>query len=190
MHRHLRRSLQVVFTLYIALIVLLSLLPRAPGVSNDKLAHLGAYMLMALIGMPLTGTPKTRVRMLLSIIAIGAGLEAVQSIIPGRSASGWDLAADATGAVAGSALWLVVLRLSTALVALVIVLWSSSAGWTQIGQAAHRPTTDGNAAYFVLGGEDFGLADNAMDSCLAMNDDQQICLQRLFHFIHDIDSDF
>ncbi len=111
--------LRIAFAVYIALIVLLSLLPGAPGVSSDKLAHFGAYMLMALIGMPLVATPRTRVWMLLSIIAMGAGLEAIQSIIPGRSASGWDLAADATGVVAGSALWLVVLRLRTVLVAIV-----------------------------------------------------------------------
>ncbi len=113
-------TLRIVFVAYAAFIVLLSLAPSEPempaGVS-DKLVHFGAYALMALIGMPLAATPRGRTALLFSIVAIGAGLEAIQAAVPQRSASGWDLVADAIGAVAGSLVWLTVLRLRKALVA-------------------------------------------------------------------------
>ena len=111
--------LRVVFSGYIAFIALLSLIPAGPempGGMSDKLAHFGAYALMALIGMQVTATARGRTAMMISLVAVGAGLEAIQAIIPLRVPSGWDLVSNVMGVVAGGAFWLVILRLRLVLV--------------------------------------------------------------------------
>ena len=99
----------VVFPLFVVLIILLSLSPDF-AVGGDKLAHFGAYLLMALFGMSLTTSFRSAVRMLLAIVVIGAALEGVQAMIPTRSASGWDLVANWVGVSAGTFIWLGVVK--------------------------------------------------------------------------------
>ena len=95
--------LRVMFPLYVLLVVALSLLPRGPELGGgDKLAHLGAYMLMAVLGMSLTSRRRSAVGMFLFIVAVGAALEGFQSMIPNRTPSGWDLVANLVGATAGT----------------------------------------------------------------------------------------
>ena len=100
--------LRVVFPSYLALVVVLSVAQRGPDLpeGGDKLAHLGAYLLMALLGMPLTTSLRSSAGMFLAIAAIGALLEGVQAIVPTRTASGWDLVANLMGAVVGTLVWL------------------------------------------------------------------------------------
>ena len=100
--------LRVVFPLYVVLVAVLSIVPRGPelAVGGDKLAHFGAYMLMALLGMPLTFSRRSAVRMLLIVVAIGVAIEGLQAIIPVRTSSGWDAVANGLGATAGTLVWL------------------------------------------------------------------------------------
>ena len=105
--------LRIAFLSCVALIVVSSLvpsgLPPAIGV-HDKIAHFGAYALLTLLGMPLVATLRARAFLLLSIVGLGATLEAVQAIVPGREASGGDLVADGLGALTGVVLWFALLR--------------------------------------------------------------------------------
>lgn len=103
--------LRIVFPAYVGVIVVLSLLPGAPAPpGGDKLAHFGAYALMAFLGMPLTSTGRGRALMLLAIVAIGGGLEAAQAMMPSRTPSELDLVADVAGALAGTLIWWGVVR--------------------------------------------------------------------------------
>ncbi len=103
--------------MYVAAVVVLSLLPLAaelPGQAADKLVHFAAYGIMALLGMPLVNVGRSRLVMLLAIVAVGAVLEGMQLMLPYRDASALDLVANCLGAVAGAGLWLVVLRFAAA----------------------------------------------------------------------------
>ena len=100
--------LRVAFPLYVVLVVVLSVVPAGPDlpVGGDKLAHFGAYMLMAILGMPLTTRLRSTAGMFLFVVAVGAALEGFQAMIPARTASGWDLVANLVGAAAGTMVWL------------------------------------------------------------------------------------
>ena len=104
--------LRVVFPLYVVLVVALSVVQSGPdlAVGGDKLVHFGAYLVMALLGMPLTTSSRSAVRMLLLIAALGAALEGVQAMIPARMASAWDLVANLVGAIVGTSVWLGVVK--------------------------------------------------------------------------------
>ncbi len=104
--------LRTAFPVYVAVVVVLSLLPLAelPGQGADKLVHFAAYGIMALLGMPLVNVGRSRLVMLLAIVAVGAVLEGLQLMLPYRDPSALDLVANCLGAVAGAGLWLVVLR--------------------------------------------------------------------------------
>lgn len=105
--------LRAVFPVYVAVVVVLSLLPLAaelPGQGADKLVHFAAYGIMALLGMPLVSVGRSRLVMLLAIVAVGAVLEGLQLMLPYRDPSALDLVANCLGAIAGAGLWLVVLR--------------------------------------------------------------------------------
>ena len=105
--------LRAAFPVYVAVVVVLSLLPLAaelPGQGADKLVHFAAYGIMALLGMPLVSVGRSRLVMLLAIVAVGAVLEGLQLMLPYRDPSALDLVANCLGAIAGAGLWLVVLR--------------------------------------------------------------------------------
>ena len=104
--------LRVVFPLYVVLVVALSVVQSGPdlAVGGDKVAHFGAYLVMALLGMPQTNSLRSAVRMLFLIGALGATLEGVQAMIPARIASGWDLVANVVGAAVGTLVWLGVVK--------------------------------------------------------------------------------
>lgn len=104
--------LRAAFPVYVAVVVVLSLLPLAaelPGQVADKLAHFAAYGIMALLGMPLVNVGRSRLVMLLAIVAVGTVLEGLQLMLPYRDPSALDLVANCLGAIAGAGLWLVVL---------------------------------------------------------------------------------
>ncbi len=103
--------LRAVFPVYVAVVVVLSLMPLAAdllGQAADKLVHFAAYGIMALLGMPLVNVGRSRLVMLLAIVAVGAVLEGMQLMLPYRDASALDLVANCLGAIAGAGLWLVV----------------------------------------------------------------------------------
>ena len=77
---------------------------------GDKLVHFGAYLLMALLGMPLTNSFRSAVQMLLVIAVTGVALEGFQALTPERMPSGWDVVANLAGATAGAFVWLGVVK--------------------------------------------------------------------------------
>ena len=81
--------------------------PELPG--QDKLIHLAAYAVMgflacrALATLPrMPGTLVLFIAGFLFATLFGLSDEWHQSFVPGRSAEGWDLAADALGALLGA----------------------------------------------------------------------------------------
>jgi VanZ family protein len=104
--------LRVVFPLYVVLIGVMSLTPRGPelAVGGDKLAHCGAYLVIAILGMPLTSRRRPAVGMFLLVVAVGAALEGLQAVTPNRTPSGWDLVANSAGAAIGSLVWLTAVK--------------------------------------------------------------------------------
>ncbi len=101
------KLLWVVFPMYVGLVAILSLVPRGPelAVGGDKLAHFGAYLVMALLGMPLTRGRRRAMGMFLFVVAVGASMVGVQAFTPDRLASGWDMVANLSGATSGTLVW-------------------------------------------------------------------------------------
>lgn len=86
----------------LALITALSLLPlRGPQIdipNSDKLNHLLAYIVLMLYFGQLAGAGwRRRLRVAAALIAYGAAIEILQSMLPPRSAEWADLAADVVG---------------------------------------------------------------------------------------------
>jgi len=99
---------------YMALIFVLSAMPRPPVVGPDTLAHLAEYVpLGALLARALAGgaaevTARTAGAAWLLATAWGLSDELHQMFVPGRHASLKDVAMDAAGAAIGAfGLWMV-----------------------------------------------------------------------------------
>lgn len=86
------------------------------GVGADKVVHAVSYAViagLAVVGLAVWGTRQRGSRasvglaglvaVVLAVAAFGAGVEVVQSVVPGRTASGADAVANAVGAVVGVA---------------------------------------------------------------------------------------
>ena len=116
----LQPALRVIFPLYVVAIIVGSVIPEGPDlpINGDKVVHFGAYAVMALLGLPLTTQWSARGGMFLFILAIGAGIELVQTLLPYRMGSVWDMAANAAGAVIGAAVWLGLRRFRAAIMRL------------------------------------------------------------------------
>ncbi len=72
------------------------------GLPLDKGRHLAAFATLAWVAaQAFAGTQAAFVRIALALLAYGVFIELVQSEIPGRFASGLDVAADAVGIVFG-----------------------------------------------------------------------------------------
>jgi len=109
------RLLRIVFWSWVAFVVAASLVPAGAGhvprlPINDKVGHFASYAVLALLGMPLARSPRARAFVWLAIVGLGAGLEALQLLVPGRAAEGGDLLADALGALVGTLIWLALRR--------------------------------------------------------------------------------
>jgi VanZ family protein len=80
--------------------------PAAPPLpTSDKLAHLGGYAVLSLLGaLSFYGNPRRMVQVGVACFLMGALLEAAQSQIPGRYASLGDAAANLAGAAIGTTL--------------------------------------------------------------------------------------
>jgi len=103
--------LQLIFIVYILLVITISLIPTAIGGSglySDKLAHFLAYGGMGFLAYMSVDSVKKRFYLFLLIISLGVVLEFFQFFIPGRSASFLDVIANTIGVVSGYfAGWLV-----------------------------------------------------------------------------------
>ena len=78
------------------------------GVGADKWVHAASYAVIAGLAV-LDGRPRRAafgvvglVAVVLAVAAVAAGVEAVQSLVPGRTASGGDIVANTVGAVVGA----------------------------------------------------------------------------------------
>jgi VanZ family protein len=84
--------------------LVVALLPAPAGMGSiafgDKLAHAGAFAaLMLWYAQIYAGND--RLRCALGLVGLGLAIELLQSLVPYRSADGWDLAADASGVLLG-----------------------------------------------------------------------------------------
>jgi len=88
-------------------VAVLSLVPAAspPSLHGiDKILHLLAFLALAAIPAAALAGPRSVLLATLFLIAVGVGIEAAQSFVPGRVASSFDLAADVAGVVLGAVL--------------------------------------------------------------------------------------
>ncbi len=70
-------------------------LPGAAWILDDRLMHAVAYGCLALLGM--AAHPKRLLLVAGGLFALGAGLEGLQAMVPGRGASAADMAANGAG---------------------------------------------------------------------------------------------
>lgn len=94
-----------VFAALVIAILWLALTPHPPtsiDLGWDKLNHACAFASLAFSGwLSWRGGPRRRWMLALALLALGAGIEIVQSQVPGRDAEWGDLAADSVGIIAG-----------------------------------------------------------------------------------------
>lgn len=105
------RPLQRLFLLACATLLVLSLMPTErlmPGSGSDKLDHLGAFLLLAVLGR--LAWPGAGGGLALGLVAFGALIEGLQALTPHRYAEFGDLVADALGVGLGMALMIRVAR--------------------------------------------------------------------------------
>ncbi len=102
----LRTLSQMVFVIGLLAVIALSVIPQGAipdiGVS-DKLGHIAAYAALALAGGIAYRRPRPLFMMAAGLLLLGAGLELVQALLPGRFASGYDVLANMVGIALGSA---------------------------------------------------------------------------------------
>lgn len=78
-----------------------ALLPAPRGMGSiaygDKIAHAAAFAMIMLWYAQIYSARRDRGRCALGLLALGLGIELLQSLVPYRSADIWDLVADAAG---------------------------------------------------------------------------------------------
>lgn len=87
-------------------VCVVSLVPVPPetvaAAGGDKLVHALGYGALAFwFAQLVPAAGRARWLVALALAGLGAGLEAVQALVPWRSTEGWDVVADAAGALAG-----------------------------------------------------------------------------------------
>lgn len=96
--------LKLLSLIYLLALIVLSMVPlsgvESPG-NTDKIAHFIVYAILGAMAYFISGSFKQRIYLFLSIIALGAVLELVQYLIPGRSFSYLDMAANLAGTLFG-----------------------------------------------------------------------------------------
>jgi VanZ family protein len=100
-----RRLYRVAFYAGLVLVIALSVMPQDAMPTTgmwDKINHALAYAALALAGgLGFLGL-RAMILVALGLLLLGAGLELVQSVLPDRTASLYDLLANAVGIVLGS----------------------------------------------------------------------------------------
>lgn len=95
----------VIRLLFWCVFFIVSFLLLLPGESlpatdfSDKFEHLLAFFILTFLG--LLAYPRQRVAMGIGLVIMGCLLEAAQTVIPGRNASGLDAIANAAGVILG-----------------------------------------------------------------------------------------
>lgn len=104
----------IILLVYMALIAYFSLQPGSvmPDSINDKVLHFLAYGGMTALAAWSCKSWRQFVFAVLGIIIFSACLEALQSLIPGRFMSGWDLVANSCGALVMSVVAVLLSRIS------------------------------------------------------------------------------
>jgi VanZ family protein len=99
-------SSRIAFFMGLAVVITLSVIPSAlfPDIGvSDKLEHMAAYLALALVGgMAFRGIWPFWM-LAAALVLLGMSLEFVQTFIPGRTASGYDMLANVIGIALGSA---------------------------------------------------------------------------------------
>lgn len=93
---------RALFYAAVAGVVYVSVLPAESLVETgvwDKLEHAGAYAALTLLGLTAYRSPKQAPLLAAALAALGAGLEVVQTFVPGRVGDPADAAANAAGVV-------------------------------------------------------------------------------------------
>ncbi len=94
---------KVLFLLFASYIAVISLQPTNNVLMSiqymDKVLHIGAYALFAILGYFATTTPRKYRYICLAIVVFSIGVEYGQSFVPGRMMSGYDLLANITGII-------------------------------------------------------------------------------------------
>ena len=87
-------------------VIILSVIPKeaVPSIGlPDILAHMAAYAALALAGGIAVRRARSVFMLAAGLLLLGAGLELVQALLPGRLASGYDMLANVVGITLGSA---------------------------------------------------------------------------------------
>ena len=94
----------LVFILYAGIVTFASLRPGIGGGIEhmDKLTHLLAYYIFAVLGYRILKARGYYLYVCLGIIAYGGLMEVAQSYMPGRDMSGYDFLANTLGVVLGA----------------------------------------------------------------------------------------
>jgi VanZ family protein len=102
--RHFRLAARIALALALAAITLLALMP-APEVPVttfwDKADHVIAFVVLALLAVAAFPQLSPGRQLVPALLGYGASLELIQSLLPTRSGSLLDLAADAVGVALG-----------------------------------------------------------------------------------------
>jgi VanZ family protein len=111
---HRRRIAQVGFATLLTFVIYVSLAPAPavpPAGEADKVAHFGAYALLQLLAATAFCWRGSLLHVALALIALGGGLELIQTQIPSRSAEWLDFAANTVGVLMASAIWITLYNL-------------------------------------------------------------------------------
>jgi VanZ family protein len=98
---------RVAYVTGLVAVAILSLLPRdgLPVMPlGDKAEHLLAYTALAYVGVLAARGARAGIATCVLLVALGAALEVLQALVPGRFADLRDVAADAAGVALGVAL--------------------------------------------------------------------------------------
>lgn len=110
----LRHLAVVAFAVAVVAVVFLSVTPRPLPTSgpllSDKVQHLAAYAVLAVLGGFGFAAGRRIGRVALALFALGVAMEIVQSFVPGRFAGLDDVVANSTGILIGCGLALIVNR--------------------------------------------------------------------------------
>ena len=102
----LKKLPRMVFFVGLLAVIALSVVPQGAipdtGLS-DKLDHLASYAALAFTGGIAHRGKRSLFMLVAGLLLLGAGLELVQALLPGRIASGYDVLANLAGVALGSA---------------------------------------------------------------------------------------
>ncbi len=102
----LRKLSRMAFFVGLLAVVVLSVIPKEaiPSLGlPDILAHMAAYAALALAGGIAFRRARSLFMLAAGLLLLGASLELVQALLPGRDASGYEFLANMVGIALGSA---------------------------------------------------------------------------------------